>query len=108
MTKVLAFTVPSGGSCSLDGNLALADARDLRTRMLRSFLVGRGDGDAARDAELHGFEPQRIDCGRFIALCAGVRNAAQGSPDDDVAGRGQLGARIDVANDDNGSDGRNG
>src|SRR5262249_55724716 len=60
--------------------------------------VGRAR-DLAADAQLLRLEAQRHDETDFLPD-AGVRGAAQTAEDDDVAGRADIGARVDVAEDD--------
>ncbi len=53
-----------------------------------------------RDAQLRRREVEGIDARRFVALRTGVRDAGEPPEDQDVAGRDQLGAGVDVADDD--------
>src|SRR5579863_6123201 len=110
LPDVMTNALPFNRSClarsrPFDRNLAFPDARDLRRRVFLSLLVRRCDRDATRDTQLHRLEPQRVDGGRFVALCSRVCDAAQRAPYHDIAGCRQFGAGIDVANDDDRTEG---
>ena len=74
----------------------------VRAAVARAFDV---DGDERRDAQLRRREFERDHARGDVALRARVRRAAQRAEDDDIAARDELGARIDVADDDDRPDG---
>src|SRR5664280_2091738 len=53
-------------------------------RLAAGLFLGR-DGNFAGDAQLHGGQLQCTHDGGFIAMAAGMHDAAQAAPDDDAA-----------------------
>src|SRR5262249_17661625 len=82
----------------LDDDATLGRVRDFGGALRVVAGVGRA-GDQAPDANLLRIQAQRDDVAG-IAAAGRMREAAQGTHDDDVAARAYFGARIDVTDDD--------